>query len=58
MATLKQVLARLRALVRGADLDRDFAEEMQAHLEMATETDNWQRIASVIARLLRTAEQP
>ena len=26
--------------------------------QLATETDNWERIAGVIARLLRTAEQP
>jgi PadR family transcriptional regulator PadR len=26
--------------------------------QLATETDNWARIAGVIARLLRTAEQP
>jgi transcriptional regulator len=26
--------------------------------QLATETDNWQRISGVIARLLRTAEQP
>ena len=26
--------------------------------QLARETDNWQRIAGVIARLLRTAEQP
>jgi putative ABC transport system permease protein len=37
MAALKQFVARLRALVRGGDLDRDFAQEMQTHLEMATE---------------------
>ena len=37
MATFKQFVARLRALVRGADLDRDFASELAAHLEMATE---------------------
>ena len=35
MATLRQLAARLRALVRGGDLDRDFAQEMQAHLDMA-----------------------
>ena len=35
MAMLKQFVARLRALFRGGDLDRDFAEEMSAHLEMA-----------------------
>jgi putative ABC transport system permease protein len=37
MATLKQFVARLRAFFRGNDLDRDFAQEMQAHLEMAAE---------------------
>jgi hypothetical protein len=42
MATLKQFIARLRALVRGSDLDHDFAEEMQVHLDMATE-DNIRR---------------
>jgi PadR family transcriptional regulator PadR len=26
--------------------------------QLATETENWQRISDVIARLLRTAEQP
>jgi transcriptional regulator len=26
--------------------------------QLATETDNWQRLSDVIARLLRTAEQP
>jgi PadR family transcriptional regulator PadR len=26
--------------------------------QLATETDNWQRLSGVIARLLRTAEQP
>ena len=42
MASLKQFVARLRALLRGGELDRDFADEMQAHLEMATE-DNMRR---------------
>jgi putative ABC transport system permease protein len=37
MAALKQFVARLRALLRGRDLDREFAEEMQAHLDLATE---------------------
>ena len=37
MAAIKQFLARLRALFGAADLDRDFADEMQAHLEMAIE---------------------
>ena len=37
MATLTQFIARLRALVRGGDLDRDFAQEIQAHLDMAIE---------------------
>jgi transcriptional regulator len=26
--------------------------------QLVTETDNWQRLSGVIARLLRTAEQP
>ena len=42
MATIRQLAARLRALFRGGALDRDFAEEMAAHLEMATE-DNLRR---------------
>ena len=37
MAALKQFVARLRAFFRGGDLDRDFSEEINAHLEMATE---------------------
>jgi putative ABC transport system permease protein len=37
MAALKQFVARIRALLRGAELDRDFSEEIAAHLEMATE---------------------
>ena len=37
MATLKQFAARLRAFFRGGDLDRDFALEMQAHLDLAAE---------------------
>jgi len=37
MATIKQFLARLRAFLRGGELDREFSEEMAAHLEMATE---------------------
>lgn len=37
MATLRQLAARLRALFRGGNLDRDFAQEMQAHLDMAIE---------------------
>jgi len=37
MANLRHFVARLRALFRGGDLDRDFAQEMAAHLEMATE---------------------
>ena len=42
MAALRRFVLRLRALVRGADLDRDFADEVNAHLEMATE-DNLRR---------------
>ncbi len=37
MAALKQFVARLRAFLRGGAMDRDFAEEMAAHLEMAAE---------------------
>ncbi len=37
MATVKQFIARLRALFGGGSLDRDFADELQAHLEMLTE---------------------
>jgi len=37
MAAFKQFAARLRALFRGGAFDRDFADEMTAHLEMATE---------------------
>jgi hypothetical protein len=37
MAALKHFVARLRAFFRGGEMDRDFAEEMSAHLEMATE---------------------
>jgi predicted permease len=39
MATLKQLIARLRAVFRGGNLDRDFADELQAHLEMLTEAN-------------------
>jgi len=37
MTALRHFVARLRALVRGGELDRDFADEVNAHLEMATE---------------------
>ena len=37
MATLRQLVARLHAFFRGHDLDRDFAEEVSAHLEMAND---------------------
>ena len=36
-AALRRLIARVRALVRGADLDRDFDDEMKAHLDMATD---------------------
>ena len=36
MAAIRHFVARLRALFRGAELDRDFADEMKTHLEMAT----------------------
>ena len=37
MATVKQFFARLRAVFGGGSLDRDFADELQAHFEMLTE---------------------
>src|SRR5262245_21250478 len=37
MTPLKRLLARLRAALSGGDLDRDFALELQSHLEMLTE---------------------
>ena len=37
MASITQFIARIRAMLRGADLDRDFGDEMKTHLEMATE---------------------
>ena len=37
MAAFRQFVARLRAFFHGGELDRDFAQEMAAHLEMATE---------------------
>jgi len=37
MATVKQFFARLRAVFGGGNLDRDFADELQAHVEMLTE---------------------
>src|SRR5688572_30371833 len=37
MATFRQFVARLRAFFHGGELDNDFAQEMEAHLEMATE---------------------
>jgi putative ABC transport system permease protein len=37
LASLKRFAARLRAAMRGHQLDREFADEMQLHLEMATE---------------------
>lgn len=39
---LRQLTARLRAFFRGGELDRDFAEEMSAHLELAA-ADNIRR---------------
>jgi predicted permease len=37
MTTLRHVVARLRALWRGGDLDRDFEQELQSHLAMLTD---------------------
>lgn len=37
MATIKRLIARLRALFNGAHGDREFAQELQSHLEMLTE---------------------
>src|SRR6185436_13512446 len=37
MASIKQFVARVRAFFRGGELDRDFTEEIAAHLEMAAE---------------------
>jgi predicted permease len=37
MTLLRHFAARLRALFNGGGLDRDFADELQSHLEMATE---------------------
>ena len=42
MAALRHFVARLRALVRGSDLDRDFSQELNSHLEMMVE-DNIRR---------------
>jgi putative ABC transport system permease protein len=37
MAALRHLLARMRALSRGSDLDRDFAQELESHLDMMTD---------------------
>jgi predicted permease len=37
MTALRHLLARLRALFHGADLDREFSQELESHLEMLTE---------------------
>ena len=42
LTALRHFAARLRAFVRGEEFDRDFAQEMQSHLEMAAE-DNIRR---------------
>ena len=41
-STVRRLIAQLLAFFRGADLDRDFAQELESHLEMLTE-DNIQR---------------
>ena len=40
--TLAQLAARLRALFRGGELDRDFAAELESHVALATD-DNIRR---------------
>jgi predicted permease len=35
--SLRQLVARLKAFARGGDLDRDFAQEFESHLDMLTE---------------------
>jgi putative ABC transport system permease protein len=50
MATLKQFAARLRAFFRGSELDRDFSEEINAHLEIATEENVRQGMTLIEAR--------
>jgi hypothetical protein len=37
MAALRYLLARMRALWRGSDLDRDFGEELESHVDMMTD---------------------
>jgi len=37
IAMVRHFIARLRALVRGSELDRDFSRELETHLEMMTE---------------------
>src|SRR4029078_11323941 len=50
MPPLRDLLARLRALFRGADLDRDFAQELGSHLEMLTEDNIRAGLTPVEAR--------
>lgn len=42
MTAIRHILARVRALFTGAGDDRDFADELQAHLDLATD-DNIRR---------------
>ena len=37
LARLRHLVARLKALFRGGDLDRDFAQELESHLQMLTD---------------------
>ena len=50
LATLKEFANRLRAFVRGGDLDRDFAQELDTHLEMLTEDNIGKGLSPVEAR--------
>ena len=50
LATLKELANRLRALVRGGDLDRDFAQELATHLEMLTEDNIRKGLSPIEAR--------
>jgi predicted permease len=50
MSALHRFVARIRALIAGSDLDRDFADEMQAHLDIATEENIRSGMSPVEAR--------
>ncbi len=50
MATLRHLASRLVAFLRGADHDREFSEELAAHIEMATEDNIKRGLAPADAR--------